>query len=203
VVPPDYSITAHPTSLTIVQGQSGSTVLTVTPVGGMTGTVTFACTGLPANAACVFAPVQVVMNGDDAVQTVTLTVNTTGTNGVSAGLRPVSFPWNAAGMLAFLALPAGFVFMIMPGLTMPGSIIPASIIRGSIRSGKKRRRYVRLWLVLLLGSFAAIGMTSCSGVSSSGGAQAGTPMGQYSVSAGASVSGSNSHAALVTITISQ
>jgi hypothetical protein len=203
VVPPDYSITAHPTSLTIVQGQSGSTVLTVTPVGGMTGTVTFACTGLPANAACVFAPVQVVMNGDDAVQTVTLTVNTTGTNGVSAGLRPVSFPWNAAGMLAFLALPAGFVFMIMPGLTMPGSIIPASIIRGSIRSGKKRQRYVRLWLVLLLGSFAAIGMTSCSGVSSSGGAQAGTPMGQYSVSAGASVSGSNSHAALVTITISQ
>jgi hypothetical protein len=209
VQPPDYSITADPTSLTIVQGQSGSTVLNVTPVGGMTGTASFACTGLPAKAACVFAPVQVVMSGNDAVQTVTLTVNTTGTNGIIAGLHPASFPWNAAGMLAFLALPVGLLFLVMPsssilGSSISGSIIPGSIISGAIWNGQKRHRYVCLWLVLLLGSFTAIGMTSCGGVSSpGGGAGGGTPTGQYSVSAAASVSSSTSHSALVTITITQ
>jgi len=206
--PPDYSINANPTSLTIVQGQSGSTVLTVTPVGGMTGTATFACTSLPARATCVFAPAQIVMSGNDAVQTVTLTVNTTGTNGVIAGIRPASFPWSATGMLAFLALPAGLLFLVIPGSIVPCSIVPCSIVPCSIKSGKKRRCNVWLWLVLLLGSFTAIGMTSCSGVSSSGnaggdGEGGGTPAGQYSVSAGASVSGSNSHSAQVTITVTQ
>jgi hypothetical protein len=189
IVQPDYSITTHPTSLTIVQGQSGSTVLTLTPVGGMTGTATFTCTDLPAKAACVFAPAQVVMSGNDAVQTVTLTVNTTGTNGVIAGIHPASFPWNAAGMLAFLALPAGLLFLVIPG---------------SIRNGRSRQGYIYLWLVLLLGSFTAIGMTSCGGVSSSGGGtEAATPPGQYSISAAASVTGANGHSALVTITVTQ
>jgi hypothetical protein len=194
VPPPDYSITAHPTSLTIVQGQSGNTVLSVTPSGGMTGTASFACTGLPANAACVFAPAQIVMSGDDAVQTVTLTVNTTGTNGAIAEMPPASLPWNATGLLAFLSLQAGILFLA----------IPRSRIAGLTKNGKRHQRYVGLLLVLLLGSFAAIGMTSCSGISSSGGgggAGTETPLGQYSVTAAASVSGSSSHSALVTITV--
>jgi len=210
VQPPDYSITAAPAALTIVEGQSGSTVLTLTPVGGMTGTAAFTCTGLPAKAACVFAPVQVVMSGNDAVQTVTLTVNTTGTNGVIAGIHPASFPWNAAGMLAFLAMPAGLLFLVIPGsfiprLIIPCLIIPGSVRKGSIRNGSNRQGYVRLWLVLLLGSFAAIGMTSCGGISSSGGGgtEAATPPGQYSISAAASVTGATGHSALVTITVTQ
>jgi hypothetical protein len=209
VQPPDYSITVAPAALTIVEGQSGSTVVTLTPVGGMTGTAAFTCTGLPAKAACVFAPVQVVMSGNDAVQTVTLTVNTTGTNGVIAGIHPASFPWNAAGMLAFLAMPAGLLFLVIPGsiiprLIIPGLIIPGSVRKGSIRNGRNRQGYVRLWLVLLLGSFTAIGMTSCGGVSSSGGGtEAATPPGQYSISAAASVTGATGHSALVTITVTQ
>jgi len=205
VQPPDYSITANPATLTIVQGQSGSTALTLTPVGGMTGTADFTCTGLPAKAACVFAPVQVVMSGNDAVQTVTLTVTTTGTNGVLAGINPASFPWNAAGTLAFLALPAGLVFLVIPGSARNRSIRSGLIISGSIRNGRSRHGYICLWLVLLLGSFTAIGMTSCGGVRSSGGekTEAATPPGQYSISAAASVTGATGHSALVTITITQ
>jgi hypothetical protein len=199
VQPPDYSIIANPTTLTIVQGQSGSTLLMVTPVGGMTGTATFACTGLPAKAACVFAPVQVVMSGNDAVQTVALTVNTTGTNGVAAGLHSAWFPWNAAEMLAFLALPAGLLFFIIPGSMGAGFTITTSI-----RNETTRRRYVGIGFALLLGAFVAIGMTSCSGASSvGGGTEAATPPGQYSISAAASVTGATGHSALVTITVTQ
>lgn len=190
---PDYSITANPTSLTIVQGQSGSTALTITPVGGVTGTVTFACTGLPGKASCVFTPAQVAMTGDDAVQTVTLTVNTTGANGVISDLRPVSFPSNWTGLSAFPVLPTALIFLALP-----------VALQGRIKKGNRRQRYFCLALLLLLGTFTAIGMTACSGVSSPGGSGGGgTPTGQYSVSAGGTVSGSNSHSALVTITITQ
>jgi hypothetical protein len=191
---PDYSITASPTSLTIVQGQSGSTALTITPVGGMSGTVSFACTGLPGKASCVFVPSQVAMTGDDAVQTVTLTVNTTGANGMISEVRPESLPTNRTGFSAFPLLPAGLLFLALP-----------VAISGWRKNGNRQQHCLCLTLMLLLGAFTAIGMTACSGVSSpgGGGGGGGTPAGQYSVSAGATVSGSNSHSALVTITITQ
>jgi hypothetical protein len=194
VVSADYSITANPTSLTIVQGQSGSTVLTITPVGGLTGTVAFTCTGLPSQAGCAFAPAQVVMTGDDTVKTVTLTVNTTGANGVISDLRPVPPP-SSTGLSALWVLPPGLFFLAIPfALTVA--------IPGRRKKGTQRPRYLGLALVLLLGAFTVSGMTACSGVSSPAG-RGGTPPGQYSVSAAASVSGSNSHSALVTITITQ
>ena len=199
VIPPDYSITANPTSLTIVQGQSGSTVLTLTPVGGMTGTVAFTCTGLPAKSSCAFAPTQVVMSGNDAVQTVTLTVNTTGPNGavsqVRLGFPPTATAPTTTASPAWFVLPAGFLMLAIPAW---------------ITTGKKHPRYIAVSLLTLLATFTAIGLiagltaglTACSGVSSPGGG-GGTPPGQYSVTAAASISGSNSHSALVSITITK
>ena len=201
VIPPDYSITANPTSLTIVQGQSGSTVLTLTPVGGMTGTVAFTCTGLPAKSSCAFAPTQVVMSGNDAVQTVTLTVNTTGPNGavsqVRLGFPPTATAPTTTASPAWFVLPAGFLMLAIPAW---------------ITTGRKHRRYITASLLTLLATFTAIGLiagltaglTACSGVSSpGGGGGGGTPPGQYSVTAAASISGSNSHSALVSITITK
>jgi len=187
VIPADYSISATPTSLTIVQGQSGSTVLTLTPGGGMTGTIVFACAALPAKANCAFAPAQLVMSGNDAVQTATLTVNTTGANGVVSQGR--LGPPAATGSSAWFGLPAGFLLLAIPAW---------------ITTGRKQRRYIAVSLLMLLVAFTAIGLTACSGVSSPGGGTGGgTPPGQYSVTAAASISGSNSHSALVSITITQ
>jgi hypothetical protein len=181
-VPPNYSIAANPTSLTIIRGQSGNTVLTITPVGGMTGTLGFSCTGLPAKTNCVFSPTQVVMTGNDAAATVTLTINTTGPNGVISQLRSSPFSRISSGALAVLICPVGFVLLMIPGW---------------VKAGKKHTRYAYLAFLLLLGLFVAVGMTACGGVSSS----AGTQLGQYSVSAVASVGGSNSQSAVVTISI--
>jgi streptogramin lyase len=129
VITSGYSMSANPASLTIAQGQSGSTTLTITPVGGFTGTLTFTCTDLPANSSCVFAPTQVVMSGDNTAATVALTVNTTGTNGIVSEVRPLAFPGTygfsgtSARALAFFILPAGLLFLIPSWLP------------------KKRRRY--------------------------------------------------------------
>ncbi len=53
-MPPSYSLSASPSSLTIVQGQTGNSTLTFTPAGGYSGTLTLACGNLPAFVTCTF-----------------------------------------------------------------------------------------------------------------------------------------------------
>jgi len=45
--PPDFTISLNPTSLTVQQGGSGTTRLTLTPQGGFTGTVNLSLVGAP------------------------------------------------------------------------------------------------------------------------------------------------------------
>lgn len=182
-VPPSYSITANPTSLTIVQGQSGRTTLTVTQMGGITGTVTFSCTGLPAKSSCVFAPAEVVMSGNDAPATVMLTVNTTGSNGVISQLQAPLFLRTSFSANALFILPAAFMFLVPVWLKKPT---------------KRRGLHALLGLLLLLGAFGIIGMTACGDNASKA-----TPVGQYSANVVASVTGSNSQSTIVSITITR
>jgi subtilase family serine protease len=51
----DFTIAANPTTVTVTApGQSGTTTLTITPLGGFSQTVTYTCTGLPSEATCTF-----------------------------------------------------------------------------------------------------------------------------------------------------
>ncbi|MGC1436891.1 MAG: protease pro-enzyme activation domain-containing protein [Terriglobales bacterium] len=51
----DFKIAANPTTVTVTApGQSGTTTLTIAPLGGFSQTVTYTCTGLPSEAACTF-----------------------------------------------------------------------------------------------------------------------------------------------------
>lgn len=183
-VPPNYSITASPSTLTIAQGMAGTATLTITPVGGITGTLNLACTGLPLKANCVFAPTQVTLTGDDEVSTVTLTVNTTGSNGVLSQLRPSTFGWTSLRLYGLFLFPAGFVLFVTPK---------------RVKAAKKWNRYVYLALLLLLGALISVGMSSCG----SSGSSPATPTGTYSVSAVATVGGSNSQSAVVSVTVTK
>jgi hypothetical protein len=54
----DFQIAANPTTVTVsAPGQSGTTTLTITPQGGFSQTITYACTGLPSEASCTFPTV--------------------------------------------------------------------------------------------------------------------------------------------------
>jgi uncharacterized membrane protein len=44
---PDFTISLNPTSLTVQQGSSGTTQLTITPLNGFTGTVNLELVGAP------------------------------------------------------------------------------------------------------------------------------------------------------------
>jgi len=56
VIAPDFNLSSASTNLTVAAGQSGTTVITLTPVGGYSDTVSFSCGSLPANMSCSFAP---------------------------------------------------------------------------------------------------------------------------------------------------
>jgi hypothetical protein len=171
----DFQVSVNPTTLTIVAGQSGTATFTVTPKNGFNSQVSFACSGLPAEAACSFNPTSVTPSGS-AVSS-TLTVTTTAAIAAMRTPMPASQRPTYAVLFPVLAVIFGF----------------------AARRRQKLRGLSLLGLLVLL--IVASGLTSCSGGSPATG-NPGTPLGTTvaSVSAAAGAGGPN-HAANLTITI--
>jgi hypothetical protein len=86
VATPDFSLTAAPTSVTVVQGSSGTSTITVVPVDGFSGSVTLSASGLPSGVTAGFSP-----NPTTSTSTLTLTASATATTGtVTVTVKGVS-----------------------------------------------------------------------------------------------------------------
>jgi sugar lactone lactonase YvrE len=133
---PSFTLAASPQVLQIVQGQSKTVTLTVTPVGNFTAAVVFSCQGMPLEASCSFASPSVSPNGGPA--STTLTINTVGPS--SARMKKSS-PWGNMGGGVVLAL-AGGLFV-----------------------GRRRKRFTKgLCMLLLLALVSIFPMTGCGGL---------------------------------------
>lgn len=75
---PDFSLSASPNSLTIAEGNQGTSTITVTPINGFTGSVTLNATGLPNGVTAGFNP-----NPTTTTSTLTLTVAANAPTGTS------------------------------------------------------------------------------------------------------------------------
>jgi len=87
---PNFSVSATPASQTVVQGNSTSYTVTVTPSGGFTGSVSLSATGLPSGASATFSPNPLAGGSGNSTMNVTTsagtptgsyTVTITGTSG--------------------------------------------------------------------------------------------------------------------------
>ena len=76
---PDFSIAATPSSQTINQGSPTSYSVSLTPLAGYTGTVSFAVSGLPAGVSASFNPASLVNSGSTALNITTAFSTTPGT----------------------------------------------------------------------------------------------------------------------------
>ena len=65
----DFSLTANPTSLSIRQGSSGTTRITVNAINGYTGSLSLSATGQPSGMTCTFSPAA-VKAGSSATMTI-------------------------------------------------------------------------------------------------------------------------------------
>jgi Bacterial Ig-like domain (group 3)/FG-GAP-like repeat len=150
VAAPDFAISVSPTTADVTAGQSVAATLTITPVAGYSGTVSFSCGTLPSGAACSLAPSSVTPSGGMAATT-KLTITTTAPTAAAqrSGISPMAtMTW------------AGVVFLLL----LPGRW-----------SHLARRRMYSVWMVLLLGG-GLISLSGCnSGSASTGGSTPSTP----------------------------
>jgi subtilase family serine protease len=75
---PSFTLSDSPTSLTITQGSSGTSTITVHDVNGFTGSVTLAASGLPSGVTAAFGT-----NPTTGTSVLTLTASATATTGTS------------------------------------------------------------------------------------------------------------------------
>jgi len=71
----DFSITATPSAQTISSGHQAIYSITVTPIGGLTGTIALSCSGVPLNSTCSVSPSTDNLQGAALTSTVTLFAN--------------------------------------------------------------------------------------------------------------------------------
>lgn len=74
---PNFAFSSSAPSANITGGGTATFTLAVAPVNGFSGTITFACSGLPANSACVFSPNSFSV-ASSSVSTTTLSITTEG-----------------------------------------------------------------------------------------------------------------------------
>jgi hypothetical protein len=98
---PNFTLSASPTSLSVTQGSSGSSTITVTPSGGFTGSVTLSASGLPSGVTATFgtnpttSTSVVTFTASSTATTGTSTVTITGVNGTLTHTTSVSLTVNA------------------------------------------------------------------------------------------------------------
>src|SRR6266436_3953665 len=103
---PDFNVSAAPSSATITAGQPANFTVSAAPVGGFNQTVTWSCTGAPAQATCTVSPSPVTLDGKNAA-TATVTLTT-----MAHALAPPMFlPRYAPPMRLWEALAALFAWL--------------------------------------------------------------------------------------------
>jgi len=93
---PGYTLSASPTSLTITQGGSGASTISVTPQNGFSGSVSLSASGLPSGVTASFSPNStttsstLTLTASSAATTGTVTVTITGTSGTLTNTVPIT-----------------------------------------------------------------------------------------------------------------
>ncbi|MGA2890116.1 MAG: glycosyl hydrolase 53 family protein [Terracidiphilus sp.] len=87
VTEPNFSVTANQSSLTFSPGSNGSVSLTLTPVGGYTGTITPSCGTTLSGVSCSFNPTSYSADGSDKALTGTVVIAASSS---AAALHPFS-----------------------------------------------------------------------------------------------------------------
>jgi len=143
---PDFSIAVAPGSISLKQGQSGSAVVTITPINAASLAapmfVTISCAGLPDQSSCTFTPenIEIPMGASKGI-TSSMILATQGpsiAHGQSVTVRD--------------AHPVAWAVLL-----------PGTLTLGGLAFGLRRRRFLsRMLLMALLAFVGVLGSTACS-----------------------------------------
>src|SRR5437763_1612531 len=106
--PPNFTLSASPNSLTITQGASGASPITVNPLSGFNGSVSLSASGLPSGVMPSFSPASttntstLTLTATSTATTGTVTVTVTGTSGTLTKATTVSLTIRVLPTLPFV-----------------------------------------------------------------------------------------------------
>jgi len=99
---PSFTLSASPSSVTVTQGGSGTSTITVTDLGGFSGSVNLAASGLPSGVTATFgtnptaSTSTLTLTASGTATTGTATITITGTSGSLTATTTVSLTVNSA-----------------------------------------------------------------------------------------------------------
>lgn len=178
VLSPDFSISASPTTLAVVAGQSATTNVALAPQpGGFSNPITVSCSGLPSLSACSANPTSVTPGNSAASVKVTITT-TAATNAFNR------IPVRASRIFLAFSLP-GFGLLVI--------------------GGYRNRKHILIALSAVVVAMIMLSLVACGGGGGGNGTQPpttkpGTPAGSYTVTLTAT-SGTTMHATTVNLTV--
>lgn len=175
VAGPGLTAALSSASISVAGGSTATTTLTLTPVGGYTGSVSLACGTLPsALLTCSFTPASITFTGTNVVQTSTLNIGTTAV----AGLRSPAMPGSKSKSgiaFGFVAFPIGLLALF-----------------GGRRSGARKLFLFAALAVLSMGAMLAV--SGCSSTKSNN-----APAGSYVVPVTMTANGATTNFSVVVV----
>jgi subtilase family serine protease len=119
---PSFTLSDSPSSLSVTQGSSGTSTITVTDVGGFTGSVTLAASGLPSGVTAAFGT-----NPTTGTSVLTLTASSTATTGTST----VTITGTSGSLTATTTLALTVSAAATPSFTIAASPASLSVTQGA------------------------------------------------------------------------
>ena len=119
---PDFSLSASPSSLSVTQGTSGSSTITVTPSGGFTGSVTLSNSALPSGVTASYGT-----NPTTGTSVVTFTASSTATTGTTS----VTITGTSGALTHTTSISLTITAAAAPNFTLSASPSSLSVTQGS------------------------------------------------------------------------
>ena len=204
VTSPNFSLSASPSSVTVVQGNSGHTTISVTPSGGFTGSVSLSASGLPSGVTAGFGTNPTTstsvlsFTASATATTGTATVTITGTSGALSHSTTVTLTVNSAstGNFSLSASPSSQTNTAGNSASYTATITPSGGFTGSVTlsvSGLPSGATARFSVNPVAGSGNSTLTVSTS---------SSTPTGSYTLTiTGTSTSPSLTHSTTVTLVV--
>jgi subtilase family serine protease len=119
---PSFTLSASPSSLSVTQGSNGTSTITVTDVGGFTGSVTLAASGLPSGVTAAFGT-----NPTTGTSVLTLTASSTATTGTST----VTITGTSGSLTATTTIALTVSATATPNFTIAASPASVTVTQGA------------------------------------------------------------------------
>jgi subtilase family serine protease/acyl-CoA thioesterase FadM len=137
---PNFTLMASPASVTITQGTSGTTTITVTPQNGFGGNVTLSASGLPSGVTASFNPTSttgssiLTLSASSTAATGPATVIITGMSGTLSATVNVPLTVNAAPLQSFTLIASPSKLTLVQGAmsTSTVTVMPQNGFSGSV-----------------------------------------------------------------------